>query len=88
MAANKTRDDIVLKYEFHHMLGKNFINILSDEAAEGYTHGFITENFLKEHMTDFTTNIYLCGPPPMMDSVEKILSDIKVDERLIIKEAV
>lgn len=86
--ANKTRDDIILKYEFHYFLGGNFINILSDEAAEGYAHGFITENFLKEHITDFKRNIYLCGPPPMMEAVEKILSGFNVDEKLIIKEAV
>jgi len=86
--ANKTRDDIILKYEFHYFLGKNFINILSNEKAEGYAHGFVTENFLKEHIIDFNRNIYLCGPPPMMDAVEKILSDLNVDEKLIIKEAV
>jgi ferredoxin-NADP reductase len=86
--ANKTRDDIILKYEFHYLLGKNFINILSDEVAEGYEHGFITRNFLKEHITDFKRNIYLCGPPPMMEAVEKILSGLDIDEKLIIKEAV
>jgi ferredoxin-NADP reductase len=86
--ANRTRDDIILKYEFNYFLGKNFINILSDEVAEGYAHGFITENFLKEHITDFQKNIYLCGPPPMLQAVEKILSDLNVDQNLIIKEAV
>jgi len=86
--ANKTRDDIILKYEFHYFLGGNFINILSDEAAEGYAHGFITEDFLKKHITDFNRYIYLCGPLPMMEAVEKILSGFNVDEKLIIKEAV
>jgi hypothetical protein len=38
-------------------------------------------------ITDFSKNIYVCGPPPMMDAVEKILSDLHVDENLIIKEA-
>jgi ferredoxin-NADP reductase len=70
------------------MLGRNFINILSEEKAEGYDHGFITEGFLKEHIKDFGRNIYLCGPPKMMDSVEKILAGLNVDEKLIIKEAV
>jgi ferredoxin-NADP reductase len=86
--ANKTRDDIILKYEFHYLLGENFINILSDEVAEGYSNGFITGNFLKEHIADFNRHIYLCGPPPMMEAVEKILSGLNVDEKLIIKEAV
>jgi ferredoxin-NADP reductase len=85
--ANKTRDDIILKYEFNYTLGKNFINILSDEEAEHYSYGYITENFLKTHITDFNKNIYVCGPPPMMDAVEKILSNLHVDEKLIIKEA-
>lgn len=86
--ANKTRDDIILKYEFHFYLQNNFINILSDEKADGYEHGFISGDFLKEHIDDFKKNFYLCGPPPMMDAVEKILADLQVDESLIIKEAV
>jgi ferredoxin-NADP reductase len=85
--ANKTRDDIILKYEFNFALGENFINILSGEEEKGYAHGYITENFLKAHITDFNKNIYLCGPPPMMDAVEKILFNLHIDEKLIIKEA-
>jgi ferredoxin-NADP reductase len=85
--ANKTRDDIILKYEFNFSLGKNFINILSDEKEVHYAQGYITEDFLKTHITAFDKYIYLCGPPPMMDSVEKILSNLHVDEKLIIKEA-
>ncbi|MGD0340288.1 MAG: hypothetical protein ABSA76_01075 [Bacteroidales bacterium] len=86
--ANKTRDDIILNYEFKYSLRKNFINILSDEISEGYAHGFITEDFLKEHITDLNKNFYVCGPPPMMDSVEKILSNLHVNEKLIVKEVV
>lgn len=85
--ANKTEDDIILKDEFTNLLGKNFINILSDEEAEGYPYGNITGNFLKANINDFSKNIYLCGPQPMMDEIEKILSNLHVDEKLIIKEA-
>jgi hypothetical protein len=28
----------------------------------------------------------ICGPPPMMDAIEKQLADLKIDEKLIIKE--
>jgi ferredoxin-NADP reductase len=86
--ANKTRDDIILKYEFNYALGKNFINILSDETDGRYEYGYITESFLKAHITDFNKNFYVCGPPPMMDAMEKILFNLHVDEKLIIKEAV
>lgn len=85
--ANKTKDDIILKHEFESILGKNFINILSDEMVGGYEHGFISENFLKANIADFNKIFYLCGPPPMMDAMEKILSNLHVDEKLIIKEA-
>ena len=86
--ANKTKADIILRQEFTTLLGENFINILSDEEVQGHSHGYITENFLKTIVTDFNKNIYLCGPPPMMDAVEKILSALHVNEELIIKEAV
>lgn len=86
--ANKTRDDIILKYELQNMLGKNFVNILSEEEEPGYAHGFITKDFLRENIADPNRNIYLCGPPPMMEAVEKILSDLNVDKNLIVQEAV
>ena len=84
--ANKTKGDIILAHEFKKLLGKNFINILSDEKADGYAHGQITEDFLKAHISNSTKNVYVCGPPPMMDAIEKQLANLKIDEKLIIKE--
>jgi ferredoxin-NADP reductase len=85
--ANKTKADIILEQEFKSLLGNNFINILSDEKIDGYATGFITEDFLKANIKDFNKYFYLCGPPPMMDAVEKILASLHVSEKLIIKEA-
>jgi len=84
--ANKTRADIILAQEFKKLLGENFINILSDEKADGYAYGQITENFLKAHMNGSNNNVYICGPPPMIKSLEQQLANLKVDEKLIIKE--
>jgi Flavodoxin reductases (ferredoxin-NADPH reductases) family 1 len=84
--ANKTKGDIILAHEFKKLLGKNFINILSDEKADGYAHGQITEGFLKAHISDSTKNVYICGPPPMMDAVEKQLSNLGIGKNAIIKE--
>ena len=84
--ANKTKGDIILANEFKELLGKNFINILSDEKADGYAHGQITEGFLKTHISGSTKNVYVCGPPPMMDAIEKQLANLKIDENRIIKE--
>jgi ferredoxin-NADP reductase len=84
--ANKTQSDIILADEFNTLLGKNFINILSDEKVHGYAHGQITEEFLKVYVKDRKENIYVCGPPPMMEAIEKFLSDLRVDKKMIVKE--
>jgi len=84
--ANKAKADIILEQEFKSLLGKNFINILSDEELDGYAHGYINEEFLKANITDLKNKFYLCGPEPMMEAVEKQLSNLGVEAKSIIKE--
>jgi ferredoxin-NADP reductase len=84
--ANKTKADILLEAEFTDLLGKNFINILSDEKADGYFNGQITEDFLKAYVNDTTQHIYVCGPPPMMEAVQKQLSNLHIHKKAIIEE--
>ena len=84
--ANKTKADIILKEEFEKLLGKNFINVLSDENVEGYEHGHINETILKKYISDKEMIIYLCGPEPMMDAIEKQLANIGVGGASIVKE--
>jgi ferredoxin-NADP reductase len=86
--ANKTKGDIILADEFKKLLGKKFINILSDEKVNGYAHGQITEGFLKVHLSKATKHVYICGPPPMMDAVEKQLSKLGLGKGVITKEAI
>ncbi|MEP7376853.1 MAG: flavodoxin reductase [Chitinophagaceae bacterium] len=84
--ANTRKVDIILRQEFENLLGENFINILSNENATGYAHGYITEEFLRANITNLNKRIYLCGPEPMMEAVEKQLSNLDVDLKSIIKE--
>lgn len=85
--ANKTKDDIILKAEFEKVLGSNFKNILSDEKTEEYANGYITKEFIKENSGTMDNLFYLCGPPKMMEAVEKQLTELNVNQKLIIKEA-
>jgi ferredoxin-NADP reductase len=85
--ANKTKKDIINEAEFESLLGENFINILSDENINGYRTGFISLDFLKSQIDGTGKYFYVCGPPPMMDAVEKLLVSLQVDEKSIIKEA-
>lgn len=85
--ANKKKEDIILEHEFKKLLGNNFINILSDEKVEGYTNGQITKDFIEANSSGINKMFYLCGPPPMMEAIEKQLTDLHVDGKSIIKEA-
>ncbi|MCO5231703.1 MAG: FAD-binding oxidoreductase [Chitinophagales bacterium] len=83
--ANKTVSDIALKEEFENLLGKNFINVLSDEKVEGYEYGFVTAEIIKKQIENHKY-FYLCGPPPMMDAVGKHLTSLGIKDEFIVKE--
>ncbi len=84
--ANKTKADIIYECELKGLLGKGLVNILSEEKAEGYYYGLISESFLKENLPVYYKKFYLCGPPPMLDSLLNQLKDLGVPEDSIIME--
>jgi len=84
--ANKTKADIILENEFKNMPGLEFINILSDEQADGYYHGMISEEFLKSHIRNFKRRFYLFGPPPMMKALKNQLANLGVGKNSIVVE--
>ena len=73
---NKTEKDIILKKGFNEMLGKNFINTLTDEKKEGYENGRIDYNFLKEKIDNFKQHFYVCGPPPFVTAISEALTQL------------
>lgn len=84
--ANKTKADIILEDSFKALLGKNFINVLSDEKLEGYEYGHISEEIIRKQIDGGTKYFYLCGPEPMMEAVEKQLSSLGISQEAIVKE--
>ncbi len=83
---NKRERDIILRSEFEKWLGKDFINILSDERNSKYTYGVIDKLYIKDQVGDLDKKFYVCGPPPMMDSVYNALLDLEVPKKNIITE--
>jgi len=83
---NKAREDIINEVELKRQLNGNYTNILSEEVTEGYDSGLITLDFLKSHIGGIDKKFYICGPPAMMDAVEKHLKNLHVEEKSIIKE--
>lgn len=86
--ANKTRKDIIYEEEFKDMLGDNFINVLAEDKTEEFKHGYIDEMILKENRIDGAKNVYLCGPPPMMDSMMELFEKLGIEENRIVSEDV
>jgi len=84
--ANKTKKDIILEKEFKSLLGDNFINILSDEKTDDYAYGQITEYFLNANIDCIDRQFYLCGPPPMMEAVQKQLLNLGIRKESITTE--
>lgn len=74
--SSKTAKDVILEAEFKEILGDNAVFVLSDEASEGYVNGYINEEFLKEHVSDFTKHFYICGPDPMIVAISKTLEKL------------
>ncbi len=84
--ANKTKEDIIDRAFFENLLGKNFINVLSDEEVEGFEKGFVTIELIKKYADVSSDKFYLCGPPPMMSALEKHFNTLGIKEENIIKE--
>lgn len=84
--ANKTADDIILEEEFNKLLGDNFINVLSDEKTEEYEFGYISKELIADNIDENTKYFYICGPEPMMEAMEKHLTNLGISKERIIKE--
>ncbi|SRR6266487_3562600 len=84
--SNKTHNDIILKDEFTAMLGDNFINTLTKEEVPGYDHHKIDEEYLKQKISDFTQQFYICGPDAMVKDVQTILKKLVAADNLITVE--
>ena len=71
--ANKSKEDIVFKDELEAVTEKYSAKIsyvLSEDANFPAEKGYIDEEKIKQLVPDFMSrDVYLCGPPPMMDKL-------------------
>lgn len=52
-----------------------FTCVVAAEESSYPNKGYVTHHMKPEHLNDGFVDIYLCGPPPMVDAVRKYLSD-------------
>ena len=50
----------------------------------GFIHNVVLENYLKDHPAPEDCEYYLCGPPPMIAAVLKMLDDLGVEPENIL----
>lgn len=67
-----------------------YVLALSDPLPEdnwtgpkGFIHQVALDTYLKEHEDPTEIEYYLCGPPPMIDAVIRMLTDLGVEEEMI-----
>lgn len=52
-------------------------------GAKGFIHQVLLENYLKNHPDPSEVEYYMCGPPPMIAAVNKMLYDLGVEKEQI-----
>jgi len=53
------------------------------DGPTGFIHSVVLENYLKKHEDPTEIEYYLCGPPPMIAAVNKMLFDLGVEQEMI-----
>jgi ferredoxin-NADP reductase len=90
---NNAPEEIAFKEDFERMQAGNralkVAHVLrtAPEGWKGRT-GFISETVIREEIPDFSQRrFYLCGPPPMVEGLKKILLEsLKVESERIVTE--
>ena len=82
----KTENDILFKAELDSLAEKcenlNVVYVLSDSAAEGYEHGFITKELIEKYAPE-SYSVFLCGPNAMYNFVGAELQKMNLRRKLI-----
>ncbi len=77
IASNRTARDIILRDEFETMAGLSTLwTVTDDPDAKGVQHARINAAFLRDHITDFSQNFYLCGPDDMVKELREVLEGL------------
>ena len=64
------------------------LELSTNDKKNEFAYGLITESFLKEHITPMFENFYVCGPPIMIDAIEKQLANLHINANAIVKETI
>lgn len=55
--------------------------VVVDANSEQPKKGYVTHHITPQHLNEGNVDIYLCGPPPMVEAVAQYLRDVKVESK-------
>ena len=84
--ANKREADIILRDEFDAMPGLETIHVLSEEDKSGFEHGLVDKAMLERLVGNTSQHFYVCGPDPMIESVNDALKQLGADPDALVFE--
>ncbi|MBR0137337.1 MAG: iron-sulfur cluster-binding domain-containing protein [Erysipelotrichaceae bacterium] len=82
---SRTEAEILFKDELYELekCGRiKVIHVLSDEEKEGYRHGFITSELIREEMTEDST-VFVCGSQGMYDFIAEETKKLGLPRRRV-----
>lgn len=90
-AANRSRETAVLVPQVAPALGNRLISVYNTAPLDmkpGEEVGFITESLLKKYLGENLAryDFYLCGPPPMMEAMHKLMKNAGVPDAQVQSE--
>ena len=75
--SNKESKDVILESNLKNWFkGEDLILTLTREEKEGYEKGRVDEKFLKNKVTNFSQNFYICGPKEMVKGIKDVLHEL------------
>ena len=88
--SNMEYRDIIFRTELEHLAKEyekfSVVNTLTENSNDhwGGETGFVDREMVEKHVENPEEKLwYICGPPGMIDAMEKMLEDIGVSEKLI-----
>lgn len=88
---SRTMADAVFQKEFEALAASckhfRFVNVLSEEKADGCEHGFITADLIRKYAPESGEySIFMCGPQAMYKFLEKEIATLGLRRKFIRRE--
>jgi len=83
---NKTDEDIILQDELREILGDRAHFTVTRQPESKHDTRRIDEAFLRSEIQDFSKHFYVCGPDPMIASINGILEGMGASPELLVFE--